>query len=140
MFASEAMSNHPLTQIEIMNRLKQVGFTQEQAETQAQIITEVNDNSLATKQDVKNLEQKTDSEFAFVSRDIGDLRKDMNSEFALVRKEMHSEFVLVRKEMHGEFALVRKEMESLKLDLTVRMTVIMGSLLTFFGAIQKFFN
>lgn len=104
---------------------KQVGFTQEQSETQAQIITEVNDNSLATKQDVKNLEQKTDSEFTLVGRDIGDLRKDMNNEFALVRQE---------------FALVRKEMESLKLDLTVRMTVIMGSLLTCFGAIQKFFG
>ena len=129
MFASETMSNHPLTQIEIMNRLKQVGFTQEQAETQAQIITEVNDNSLATKQDVKNLGQKTDSEFALVGRDSSDLRKDMNNEFALVRQEMCS-----------GFALVRKEMETLKLDLTVRMTIIMTSLLTFFGAIQKFFS
>lgn len=51
---------------------------------------------------------------------------------------MHKEFSIVRKEMHGEFALVRKEMEALKLDLTVRMTVIMGSLLTLFSAIQKF--
>lgn len=109
MFVTEAMSNHPLTQIEIMNRLKQVGFTQQQAETQAQIITEVNDGSLATKQDVKNLEKKTDSEFS-----------------------------LLRQEMHSEFSLVRKEMETLKLDLTVRMTVVVGSLLTLFSAIQKF--
>lgn len=95
---------------------KKVGFTQEQAEAQAQIITEVNENSLATKQDVKNLEKKADSEFVLVRRDIGDLRN----------------------EMHSEFALVRKEIEALKLDLTVRMTVIMGSLLTLFSAIQKF--
>ncbi len=56
----DAMAYHPLTQIQIMHRFKEVGFTQEQAETQAQIITEVNKNSLATKQDVKNLEKKAD--------------------------------------------------------------------------------
>jgi outer membrane phospholipase A len=106
---SETMAHHPLTQIQIMHRLKKVGFTQEQSEAQAQIITEVNENSLATKQDVKNLEKKT------------------NSEFSLLRQEMKS-----------EFALVRKEMDTLKLDLTVRITVIMGSLLTLFSAIQKF--
>lgn len=107
---------HPLSQIEIMHQLREVGFTQEQAETQARIITEVNENSLATKQDVKDLEKKTDSEFVI-------LRKDMSGEFARV---------------HNEFALVRKEMETLKLDLTVRMTAVMGSLLTIFGAVQKF--
>jgi len=113
---------HPLSQIQIMHRLKEVGFTQEQAEAQAEIITDVNENSLATKQDMKGLEKKADSEFT------------------LLRQEMHSEFVLVRKEMHSEFALVRKEMEALKLDLTVRMTFIMGSLLTLFGAVQKLFD
>jgi hypothetical protein len=104
----EAM-HHPLTQIQIMHRLKKVGFTQEQAETQAQIITEVNEESLATKQDVKDLGKKTDSEFT-----------------------------LLRQEIKSEFYLVRKEIETLKLDLTVRMTVIMGSLLTLFSAVDKF--
>jgi hypothetical protein len=111
---------HPFSQIEIMHQLREVGFTQEQAEAQARIITEVNENSLATKQDVQNLEKKTDSEISL-------LRKDMNNEFALARQEMR-----------GEFALVRKEMEAMKLDLTVRLAAIMASLLTLFGAAQKF--
>jgi hypothetical protein len=100
-----------------MHRLKKVGFTQEQSEAQAQIVTEIHETNLATKQDLKNLEKKTDSE-------IGLLKKDMNNGFALI---------------HKEFALVRKEMDTLKLDLTVRMTLIMGSLLTLFSAIQKLF-
>jgi len=119
--------NHPLSQIEIMHQLREVGFTQEQAETQARIITEVNENSLATKKDVQGLEIKTDSEFVSVRHEISDLGKEMRNEFAAVRQEMRA-----------EFALVRKEMETLKLDLTVRMTVIMGSLLSLFGAVQKF--
>ena len=119
--------NNPLSQIEIMHQLKRVGFTQEQAETQARIVTEVNENSLATKQDVKDLEKKTDSEFILAKHDISDLRKEIRSEFAAVRQEMRS-----------EFAIVRKEMEAIKLDLTVRITAIMASLLTLFGAVQKF--
>jgi len=107
---------HPLSQIQIMHQLREVGFTQAQAERQAQIITEVNENSLATKQDVKSLEAKT------------------NSEFVLLRKEMRGEFDLV----HKEFVVMRKEMETLKLDLTVRMTVVVGSLLMLFSAIEKF--
>lgn len=93
---------HPLSQIHIMHRLKKVGFTQEQAEEQAQIVTEVHENNLATKQDVKSLETKT------------------NSEFALLRME------------------IKKDFESLKVDLTVRMTIMMASLLALFSAIQKF--
>ncbi|MES2961240.1 MAG: hypothetical protein V4694_02540 [Pseudomonadota bacterium] len=68
MFVTETMP-HPLTQIEIMHRLKKVGFTQEQAETQAEIATELHESNLATKQDVLDLEKKTETEFTFVRKD-----------------------------------------------------------------------
>ncbi len=84
----------PLTQIEIIHRLKNVGFTQEQAETQAQIVTEVHDNALATKQDIKDLRFWCEGEFLAAKQDIKDLRfwcegefKDVRNEIALVKKE-----------------------------------------------------
>ncbi len=117
MFSAATMP-HPLTQIEIIHRLKKVGFTQEQAEVQTQIITEVNENSLATKQDVKDLAATSDSEFASVRKDISDLRQEMRSEFVLVRKEM----------------------ELMKSDIPVKITIIMSTLLAVFGTVQKIFN
>jgi hypothetical protein len=109
---------HPLTQIEIMHRLKKVGFTQEQAETHAEIVTELNESNLATKQDVLDLEKRNETEFTFVRKDISDLRKEMRQEFALVRTEM-------------------KLMES---HIIIKMSVIMSGLLALFGAAQKVFG
>lgn len=116
---------HPLTQIEIMHRLKKVGFTQEQAETQAEIATELHESNLATKQDVLDLKKKTETEFTFVRKDISELRKDMNQEFALVR---------------NEFALVRTEMKLMESHIIIKMSVIMSGLLALFGAAQKVFG
>ncbi len=102
---------HPLTQIEIMHRLKKVGFTQEQAETHAEIVTELNESNLATKKDFLDLEKKSESEFA-----------------------------LVRKEMRQEFALVRTEMKLMESHIIIKMSVIMSGLLALFGAAQKVFG
>jgi hypothetical protein len=102
---------HPLTQIEIMHRLKKVGFTQEQAETHAEIVTELNESNLATKKDVLDLEKKSESEFA-----------------------------LIRKEMRQEFALVRTEMKLMESHIIIKMSVIMSGLLALFGTVQKVFG
>ncbi len=124
MFTAATMP-HPLTQIEIIHRLKKVGFTQEQAEVQTQIITEVNENSLATKQDVKNLEETSDAEITLVRQDISELRQEVKD---------------LRQEMRSEFVLVRKEMELMKSDILVKITIIMSTLLAVFGAVQKILN
>ncbi len=129
---SAATMPHPLTQIEIIHRLKKVGFTQEQAEVQTQIITEVNENSLATKQDVKDLAASSDVEITLVRKDIREVRQEIKD----LRQEMIGGFALVQK----EFVLVRKEMELMKSDILVKITIIMSTLLALFGAVQKIFN
>ncbi len=108
MFSSQTMPR-PLTQIEIMHRLKKVGFTQEQAEAHAQIVTEVNENGLATKQDLKDLEKNTETEFALLRKDI-----------ELFKAE------------------TKKDLEALKFDLTARITIIFTSVIAILTAIQKF--
>jgi len=68
--------HHPLSQIQIMHQLREVGVTQEQAEKHAQLLTEVHESTLATKQDVKSLETKTDSKFTLLRMEI---KKDFES-------------------------------------------------------------
>ena len=104
---------HPLSQIEIVHQLTEVGFTQRQAETQAKIITEVHEHTLATKEDVKKLEVRIDR-----------LETKMENGFSLI---------------HKEFSLVRKDIELLKSEIVSKITVIMGTLLGLFALIQKFF-
>ena len=41
-----------------IKKLKAVGFTEEQAEVQAQVLSEIIDTNLATKQDLKELEYR----------------------------------------------------------------------------------
>ncbi len=43
----------------VVKKLKAAGFTEEQAEAQAQILSDIIDNSLATKRDIKELERST---------------------------------------------------------------------------------
>lgn len=119
MYATGIMP-HPLSQIEIVHRLKKVGFTQEQAETQTQIITELNENNLATKQDVKNLEVSADNKFEILTKDIGNLRKDL------------------MQKIDSNFVLAKKEMELMKSEILIKITVIMGGLLALFSALEKF--
>jgi len=43
----------------VVKKLKAAGFTEEQAEAQAQVLSDIIGNSLATKRDIKELERST---------------------------------------------------------------------------------
>jgi hypothetical protein len=111
--------HHPLSQINILHRLRNVGFSEKQAEEQAQIITEVHETNLGTKQVIKALEIKNDSEFV------------------LLKTEINSRFDLLDMKIEKEILGVKKDIESLKVDLTLRIGAILGLLLTLFGIAQK---
>lgn len=52
------MSETTFDTLKYAKRLKEAGFTEQQAETQAEVFREVIDDKLATKQDLKNLEER----------------------------------------------------------------------------------
>ncbi len=55
-----------------------------------------------------------------------------------VRDELKGDIKSLRDELKGDIKLVRSEMELLRKDITVKMIIVMGSLLTFFHALEKF--
>lgn len=58
--------------------LEKVGFTREQAETHIQIMTEIVETSLATKQDLKDLTVHMESRFNEVNHSIKELTISMD--------------------------------------------------------------
>ena len=90
---------HPLTQIEIIHQLTEVGLTQRQAETHARIITEVREHTLATKEDVKKLEIKMENEFSLVRKDIELLKSEIISKITVIMGTLLGLFALIQKFM-----------------------------------------
>lgn len=63
--------------LQYAKRLKQVGFTEEQAEVQAEALSELINDHLATKQDLKELEREMKLEVGEVKVEIKELEKAM---------------------------------------------------------------
>ena len=93
-------------------KLKAVGFTEEQAEVQAEVLAQIIDERLATKQDILALRRE-------IKQLESSLRRDM--------KEMESS---LRRDM--------KEMElRLKHDLTLRLGAMMAAGIAIIAALIK---
>jgi predicted phage-related endonuclease len=89
-------------------KLKKVGFTEEQAEVQAEALAQIIDERLATKQDILALR-----------RDMKEIEKSIKELETSLRRDM--------KEMDNSLRRDMKEMElRLKHDLTIRL----GAMLT----------
>ena len=93
-------------------KLKAVGFTEDQAEVQAEALAQIIDERLATKQDILAL------------------RRDINGLENSLRRDM--------KEMDNSLRRDMKEMElRLKHDLTLRLGAMLAATVAIFAALVK---
>ena len=93
-------------------KLKAVGFTEEQAEVQTEILAQIVDEKLATKKDILDLKRDT-------KKDILDLKRDMKEMETSLRRDM-------------------KEMElRLKHDLTLRLGAMLTAGIAIVAALVK---
>ena len=100
-------------------KLKSVGFTEDQAEVQAEALAQIIDERLATKQDIFSLK-----------RDIEELKRDM--------KEMDVSLKRNIKEMDISLKRDMKEMElRLKHDLTLRLGAMLTAGIAIIAALVK---
>jgi ethanolamine utilization protein EutP (predicted NTPase) len=90
-------------------RLREVGVPQEQAEALAAAVTE----TLATKQDLRELATK---------EDVAATRRDV----AAVKQELHELGVSLRQELRELAATTNQNMRELELQLTVRLGGMIG--------------
>jgi hypothetical protein len=109
-----------------VKRLEAVGISREQAETQVQIMAEVIDTNLTTKQDLKDLRRAMGQDFkdvrAEMDRGFKDVHTEMNTRFKDAHTEMHRGF----SDVDQRFLLVKKDM----VQLEYRIVIKLGALIT----------
>ena len=93
--------------------LQEAGVPREQVETQIQIMTEIMENTLATKQDLKDESVALRHDFAMLKQD-----------FAMHKQEVAQDFAMFKQEVKQEFELFRKEL----IQSEQRMTIRLGSI------------
>ncbi len=100
-------------------KLKSVGFTEDQAEVQAEALAQIIDERLATKQDIFSLK-----------RDIEELKRDMKEMDISLKRDMKEMDISLKRDM--------KEMElRLKHDLTLRLGAMLTAGIAIIAALVK---
>ncbi len=123
------MSTLVFDTLEHADKLKAVGFTDEQAKVQTGLIVDLIETQIVTKdyfdrsvgdlrREIGTLRKDMDTGFSDLRREMGTLRKDMDTGFITLRKDMDTGFVDFRKDMDGRF----KELE-------LRMTIRLGTMM-----------
>ena len=92
------------------NKLKEAGFTERQAQAQAEALVAVVDSNLATKQDIQSVKQEIELLRHDTKQDVELLRHDTKLEIELVRRDLkeldlkfEAQFIL----LNGKFDLVK---------------------------------
>ncbi len=108
-------------------KLKAVGFTEDQAEVQAEMLAKIVDEKLATKYDMKKLETS-------LRRDMKELESSLKRDM----KELESSLKRDMKELESSLKRDMKELElRLKHDLTLRLGTMLAAGIAIVAALVK---
>ena len=107
-------------------RLREAGFTEAQAEGQAQALAAAMTDTLATKQDLDALEVRTNAEFAAVRHEIRELDVRMQAGFAQVDTRFSE-----------QAALFQGQLAQLEQRMTIRLGTVTVAAVGAFSAIIK---
>lgn len=105
--------------LEYAKRLKSVGFTEQQAEAQVEVLADIIEEKLATKQDI-----------AVLQKDMKEIEKNMKEMETSLRRDMKELETSLRRDM--------KELElRLKKDLTLRLGAMIAASIIIIGVLVK---
>jgi len=111
-------------------KLKSVGFTEEQAEVQAEALAKIIDERLATKHDIHALRRDMKEMETSLKRAIAEVKHDMIEMEGSLRRDM--------KEMESSLRRDMKEMElRLRHDLTLRLGAMLTAGIAIVAALVK---
>ena len=99
--------------------LEAVGFSREQAETHVQMISEIVEGDLATKQDLLQTEK-------ILRQDLHVFEQGLRQDIQLVEQSLKQEIHSVRSDMRHEVSALENKM----VQLEYRMTIKMGAMAT----------
>jgi hypothetical protein len=77
------MSSRIFDTLAYAKKLKSVGFTEEQAEVQAEAMAEIIDDKLATKRDLRDLQKSTTDEFKKFRHDLHAMEERLTYELTI---------------------------------------------------------
>jgi len=103
----------------MQKKLKSAGFTQKQAEIQAEALAQIIDERLATKQDIRALK-----------RDIAEVRRDMKEMEESLRRDMKEMETSLKRDMKEMDTSLRRDIKEMELRLKHDLTIRLGAMLT----------
>ena len=134
--------NFPINTLAISKHLRAHGYSEEQAEAQAELWTKITDASLVTKIDVENIraELKRDIENlrAEVKRDIENLRVELKRDIAALGAKTERDIVALGSKTDLSIAALRADLEKMEYRLTIKLGAMLVVAITAISAIAKF--
>ena len=121
--------NNPATfdTLSYAKRLQAAGFTQEQAEVQAETFLAIVQEQLVSKRDLKELEVKIEDINKELVMKIENARKELVVKIENLRKELVVKIENVRKELKVEMELLRRDLKIwFGSMLVVTVTILSG--------------
>ncbi|MGH8612346.1 MAG: hypothetical protein ACREYF_09975 [Gammaproteobacteria bacterium] len=112
-----AMSAIAFDTLKFAKRLKEAGFTEQQAEALADAEAELIEQNLATKRDIADIKL----DIADVKRDIADIKRDIKALEVTLRGEI--------KQLDVRIEQVRSDLARDLKDLEYRMTIKLGTMM-----------
>jgi len=109
-------------------RLREAGFTEEQAEGQAKALAAAMTDSLATKQDLQELETRVDARFRQIDTCLIELEKRLETRMSELEKRVEIRLFEFEKRMETRFAAQEARFDARCAGLEHRLTVRMGSI------------
>ena len=110
-------------------RLREVGFSEEQAEGQAQALAAAMSDTFASKQDLRELEARIESRFVQVDARFEYLERHFDTRLAELEKRVETRLVELDKRMEVRLAEQAVRFDARMLDMERRLTVRMGGMM-----------
>jgi predicted nucleic acid-binding Zn-ribbon protein len=111
-------------------RLREAGFSDEQAEGQAQALAAAMTDTLATKQDLQELETRMDARFAAIKQDLHELEARTDARFSQIGarfSQIDTRFEYLEKHLDTRLAEHAARFGQQLADLERRMTMRLGA-------------
>jgi ketosteroid isomerase-like protein len=126
--------------LKFVKRLKEAGFSEQQAEALAEAEADLFETTLASKQDIADLKREIETARTELKREIEAVRTELKHEIETVRTELKREIETVRTELKHEIETVhtelKREIEAVRVKLEYeiraaeqRMAMKLGSLM-----------
>ena len=104
-----------------VKKLKEAGFTEQQAEAQTTLLTDVIAGELATKHDIEAVKHDIET----VKLDIENVRAELKRDIETLRLDLEN----VRAELKRDIEALRADMKHDMKELELRLTIKLGAML-----------